>query len=997
MSKPRQPNDAMAAPIAPIVLDEDTWTCDNPNIVMVKMPEMSHIPEGERPVVMLKLPDGTMADIQTMNLPSNVKRLLSDIDMDRDGVVDDPNVDHVVKMLEMMREEFGCEKGHVAQEEMDKALILMTNLLRQKRENSADMSYRHLSPCIQDVMKEWDIDGDGTVALHELTEAAHAYKKVKKEGRRMRRMIIGLCCVIGVLLTGMFVLSYVAADMAKEMRSSGDGVMRAQGEVVKVASSDFTLVDGQLVARGEPDAPAECGTNTTCRRLRRGGGFQKPLQTAPATRRVEGVCSQSKRSNFDRLKALDFRCAQPLHLPVDKVMSAEMRECNCGLVMNIHTKEGIVTLDGCDVYVDDPMFEFLEQAQCSALTKKVRKRQAGGRPPPGRQGGRQGGRQLLGATDILDGTFEWFEEGEEPCESNPLPDPQSIPQYFRAEVRITELHPDPQAEAFSQYFSDANGSALTLPGIVSYDGKIYKTWTEEVVRASDAEVHLKRYAMHPLQAELHLMKAGVLAQMDLLGSRGFRCQIGDGDLGTESFNFSWQPSMEYQGTVAEPDGRILRHWRTDVLKGLDLSTLTEDENFSVAVVEAGLSPNIIDYYDVDTDPSEAFQSGQPYRIHAFSTVPGSTVDRMTEYLTMEAVDASKGLAQVLEELGVSSLDGDCDVDEDEDDADATADNHALAAEIQGYLSQADDDDDIDEPPEIDPWAEMPSALLFNYEMLQGLVEEDAGSPFLEIATGSLYWTSLFTMADNEDVLNAFVNTTSDERRLSETEEADFKWSARDRDGRCAVEVEADMDARPKSRTSQGRTIRKSRPLIMKMTAEFEGTCQAVMTQRSRLRSVEVEPAGEMCQRNRAMCLEKMPRRRATMESGRLLSEDSDDETMAKINGFFKRKQKPIRFQLKCKERKGRTSCTLRGRKGRRGGRMLSGGRPGRGKAGNPAKAGMKWSFTNGQFDTSCGGIVKANMWANGKPVRDTAKELGPPCRPRNKKAVKWLRRGGQRR
>ncbi|CAE7604605.1 unnamed protein product, partial [Symbiodinium sp. CCMP2456] len=39
-----------------------------------------------------------------------------------------------------------------------------------------------------------------------------------------------------------------------------------------------------------------------------------------------------------RLKALDFRCAQPLPLPVDKVMSAEMRECNYGLIMNIHTK-----------------------------------------------------------------------------------------------------------------------------------------------------------------------------------------------------------------------------------------------------------------------------------------------------------------------------------------------------------------------------------------------------------------------------------------------------------------------------------------------------------------------------------------------------------------------------------------------------------------------------------------------------------------------------------
>lgn len=28
-------------------------------------------------------------------------------------------------------------------------------------------------------------------------------------------------------------------------------------------------------------------------------------------------------------------------------------------------QEGIVTLDGCDVYVDDPMFEFLEQAGSS--------------------------------------------------------------------------------------------------------------------------------------------------------------------------------------------------------------------------------------------------------------------------------------------------------------------------------------------------------------------------------------------------------------------------------------------------------------------------------------------------------------------------------------------------------------------------------------------------------------------------------------------------------
>ena len=39
------------------------------------------------------------------------------------------------------------------------------------------------------------------------------------------------------------------------------------------------------------------------------------------------------------------------------------------------------------------------------------------------------------------------------------------------------------------------------------------------------------------------------------------------------------------------------------------------------------------------------------------------------------------------ELGASGLQIMREVDEDEDDADATADSHALAAEIQGYLSQ----------------------------------------------------------------------------------------------------------------------------------------------------------------------------------------------------------------------------------------------------------------------------------------------------------------------
>ncbi|CAE7446035.1 unnamed protein product [Symbiodinium natans] len=668
----------MAAPTAPIVLDEDTWTCDNPNIFMVRMPDMSEIADGERPACLLKMPDGTMADIQTMNLPSNVKRLLKDIDMDRDGLVDDPNIDHVVQMLEMMRTEFGCEKGHVAQDEMDKALLLMSNLLRQKRENCADMSYRHLSPCIQDVMKEWDLDGDGTVALHELTEAAGAYKKIKKEGRRMKRMIIGLTCVIGVLLTGMFVLSYVAADMAKEMRSEGDGVMRAhQGEVVKVASSDFTLVDGQLVARGDPASLAECGTNTTCRRLMANG--QVPLQTAAARKVMTGLFSTMRRGNLERLKTLTLHCRTPVVLNVVKAPQVkDQRTCDCGYIVEIPTTEGTLTLDNRKIFADESLYAFLQEAQC-LLTDGP----AGvGRKRGGRGGGRgQGnrGRLLLGAADLLDGTFEWFEEGEEPCENNPLPDPSDIPQYYRASVRITELHPEPNPLAFSQYFTDVNGSALTLPGIVPIDGMLYKSWTAD-------------------------------------------------------------------------------------------------------------------------------------RIHAFSTVPGSTMDRMTEYLSMEALESSVGLEKVLQDLGVSTLDDDCDVEDDD------AEGAALAQEIQSYLAPADDD--IDEPPEIEPWAEMPSALLFNYELLQLLAEEDAGSPLLQTAQSSLYWTSVFTEPDSQDVLDAFLLNATEERRLSRGGGFGF-FSFRNIDAICSVEAEIDASASFFAKMMHKRNLR------LKAIFEFQGKCDEV--------------------------------------------------------------------------------------------------------------------------------------------------------------------------
>ena len=60
----------------------------------------------------------------------------------------------------------------------------------------------------------------------------------------MKKIVVGLSIVIVLLLCGMFVLSYAAVDMAKEMRSRDDGVMQAAGgEVMKVASLAYCFLN----------------------------------------------------------------------------------------------------------------------------------------------------------------------------------------------------------------------------------------------------------------------------------------------------------------------------------------------------------------------------------------------------------------------------------------------------------------------------------------------------------------------------------------------------------------------------------------------------------------------------------------------------------------------------------------------------------------------------------------------------------------------------------
>lgn len=91
------------------------------------------------------------------------------------------------------------------------------------------------------------------------------------------------------------------------------------------------------------------------------------------------------------------------------------------------------------------------------------------------------------------------------------------------------------------------------------------------------------------------------------------------------------------------------------------------------MMEAGLIPNKVDYYDVDTDPSGRFEPGQPFRIHMYSTVPGSKVDTTKQrlrgmggpfleprYLSIEALPSVFEVAGMFEFFNVTKLHGPCD-------------------------------------------------------------------------------------------------------------------------------------------------------------------------------------------------------------------------------------------------------------------------------------------------------------------------------------------------
>eukprot|EP00435_Cladocopium_sp_Y103_P021371 s4067_g5.t1 len=250
----------------------------------------------------------------------------------------------------------------------------------------------------------------------------------------------------------------------------------------------------------------------------------------------------------------------------------------------------------------------------------------------------------------------------------------------QAKIHVKHLHNRP-AKAYSKYFKDEeDGSYLFLPGIVQENGKIYKTWKEELVKSAGVTAYMSEYAMHPLQRELRIKKAGIQASVQAMGHTGYRCFLESPEASSmqAAANSGAVPTMEFRGVVVE-NGVVLRQWRLDPMG--DIDEAEEGAENTVGMMEAGMIPNVVDYYDVDTDPTGRFSPGQPFRIHMYSNVAGSKVDTIKQYESIEALPAVFEVPGILQFFNVTRIDGNCTYDRELEKGRATTSDPFQKAEL----------------------------------------------------------------------------------------------------------------------------------------------------------------------------------------------------------------------------------------------------------------------------------------------------------------------------
>jgi len=83
---------------------------------------------------------------------------------------------------------------------------------------------------VKDMLKQYDVDGDGSVDIAELLNAAQAHSDVKKESRHQKRMILSLAILFVFLGACLFGSMLAAIEISKETKTEGEKYMVPPGK-----------------------------------------------------------------------------------------------------------------------------------------------------------------------------------------------------------------------------------------------------------------------------------------------------------------------------------------------------------------------------------------------------------------------------------------------------------------------------------------------------------------------------------------------------------------------------------------------------------------------------------------------------------------------------------------------------------------------------------------------------------------------------------------------
>ena len=113
---------------------------------------------------------------------------------------------------------------------------------------------------VQDKLKELDLSGDGKIDAKEIIAGMQALHRERQKTRQLFLLVTALSILMCLLLGAVCGLLFAVIEITKESKIGSNGVMFVKGtsDPVRVASTDFTVIDGVLSTR-DPRSNQTCG------------------------------------------------------------------------------------------------------------------------------------------------------------------------------------------------------------------------------------------------------------------------------------------------------------------------------------------------------------------------------------------------------------------------------------------------------------------------------------------------------------------------------------------------------------------------------------------------------------------------------------------------------------------------------------------------------------------------------------------------------------------